>query len=103
MLLSLIAKNLFKGFTILALYTVISCSQSPSISEDKAFNIAQEKIVQDSVMALDFKTRTKEIFDEDKNWHVTFPLKSDLNLRGGEPHVIINKKTGEIVNTYYTR
>jgi len=85
----------------LMLLSLISCGKS--IAKDVAINKAIERVELDSLMVIDFDYRDQEIIEEDNNWHVSFPYKSSTNMRGGEPHVLVDIKTGEIIKVMYTR
>ena len=79
----------------------ISCG--PKISKQSALDIAKSYMAQDSVLSINFEERTEHIVNEEGVWHVSFPLKPQTNKRGGEPHLFIDQKTGEVVETYFTR
>ncbi|MEO1484992.1 MAG: PepSY domain-containing protein [Bacteroidota bacterium] len=86
-------------FTMLLLF--ISCG--PKISKQSALDIAKSYMEQDSVLSINFEERTEHIVNEEGVWHVSFPLKPEMNKRGGEPHFFIDQKTGEVIETYFTR
>lgn len=70
------------------------------ISRDDAVGLATNRVQEDGVMSLaDRKTAVKE---EPNQWHITFPLTATM-VRGGEPHVIIDKASGAIIDVYYTQ
>ncbi|MEL6305590.1 MAG: PepSY domain-containing protein [Bacteroidota bacterium] len=79
----------------------ISCG--PKISKQSALDIAKSYMAQDSVLSINFEERTEQIINEEGVWHVSFPLKPETNKRGGEPHLFIDQKTGEVIETYFTR
>ena len=83
------------------LLVFISCG--PKISKQSALDIAKSYMEQDSVLTINFEERTEHIVNEEGVWHVSFPLKPETNKRGGEPHLFIDQKTGEVVETYITR
>jgi len=60
-------------------------------------------MAQDSVLSIDFEERTEHIVNEEGVWHVSFPLKLETNKRGGEPHLFIDQRTGEVIETFFTR
>jgi len=94
-------KGLKEILIVLALFAILSCGRS--ITKDMAFTKAIERIKTDSIMVIDLKLRDQEITSEGKNWHVSFPYKPISNMRGGEPHVLVEKKSGKIVKVFYTR
>lgn len=79
----------------------LSCG--PKVSKQSALEIAKTYIQQDSVLSINLEERTEEVVKEDGVWHVSFPLKPETNKRGGEPHFFIDQKTGEVIETYFTR
>ena len=72
----------------------------PVISRDEAVGIATTKVEEDGVMSLD--DRKVSAKEESNQWHITFPLTATM-VRGGEPHVIIDKASGAIIEVYYTK
>ena len=46
--------------------------------------------------------RETVVQDEGSNWHILFPL-SDPNVRGGEPHIVVSKEDGSIIDVFYTQ
>ena len=86
---------------LILFFAILSCSKR--ITKDMAFTKAIVRVKTDSIMVIDLKLRDQEITSEGKNWHVSFPYKPISNMRGGEPHVLVDKKTGKIVKVFYTR
>ena len=86
-----------------ALLMIMIQSCSSGISEETAMEIALARVEQDDFMSLDFTQRNKEVVTEGDHWHISFPYKSELYMRGGEPHVLINRRTGEVSQVFYTR
>lgn len=82
---------------------LMAWSCAPKISQEAALDIAKTYMAQDSLITLDLSERREEIVSEKGVWHVSFPLKASANKVGGEPHFFIDQKTGEIIETFYTR
>ena len=84
----------------------MSCSSSSTetgeISEAEAIIIAKSQITDAGIMN-NFDDRDEVTVDEGENWRVYFPLKEALDELGGEPHVIVTKADGTIVEIYYTQ
>ena len=70
------------------------------INHDQAVFIARGRVLRDGVMSLD--GRLTEARLKDGAWHVQFPL-ADENMRGGEPHVIIDANDGSVKEVFYTQ
>jgi hypothetical protein len=70
------------------------------ISRDQAIKIAIQRVQADGIMSLD--GRSTAVIEEPNSWHISFPI-SAPNMRGGEPHVIIDKASGAITRVYYTQ
>ena len=86
---------------ILLAATFMNCSRATdTIETSDAIEIARSKVTSDGIMTL--VDRDEVAVDEGENWHVYFPFQ-DVELLGGEPHVIISKSDGTVVETYYTQ
>ena len=70
------------------------------ITSDAAVDLAKQRVQKDGVMSLD--GRETSVIDEPTQWHISFPISAPM-WRGGEPHVIIDKASGAIINVYYTQ
>jgi hypothetical protein len=70
------------------------------ISRDDALSLATNRVQEDGVMSLDGRKTT--VKEEPNQWHISFPLSATM-VRGGEPHVIIDKASGAITDVYYTK
>lgn len=71
-----------------------------SITSDQAIKIAEERVKSDGVMSMDGRFPVAK--SEKDNWHVSFPISLPFVL-GGEPHVIVDKASGKIIEVYYTQ
>lgn len=98
-------------FTALAL-TAAACSGSGSrsttpttnearVSEDRAVTIARRAWAAVEP-AFDFSTRDPEVAVRGSSYDVAF-VDRDLAGNQGEPHVIIDRTTGRVRDTYRTR
>lgn len=74
--------------------------QDVAISSDDAIAIAVTRVEADGAMTLE--GRETVVQDEGSNWHILFPL-SDPNVRGGEPHIVVSKEDGSIIDVFYTQ
>ena len=83
---------------ILCLLMTNCSALQPGISRENAIKIAEERVEADNVMSL--AGRTPVVVDEEGRWHVYFLLPPEE--LGGEPHVLIDKKKGTIIEVYYT-
>jgi hypothetical protein len=91
---------LLMGVTMITLmFTFAACEPSGTTLEE-AITIATQAVVNDGVMSLD--GRDTESADEVTYWHIYFPYTSH-ELLGGEPHVWVDKTTGDVTNIYYTQ
>jgi hypothetical protein len=73
-----------------------------SSAQEQALKVARERVVDDAFMEIG-PDRVEEVRDEGENWHVLFPYNPEVEIRGGEPHVIVRKSDNSIVEVYYTR
>lgn len=70
------------------------------ITLDEAIAIARQAVIDDGIMSLD--ERDTEHVEESTYWHIYFPFTSH-DILGGEPHVLVAKADGEILDMYYTQ
>ena len=75
-------------------------SAQPDITPEEATAIARQRVQDDGVMSLD--GRDTEVVEEADYWHIYFPYTSH-EIRGGEPHVWVDKSSGEVIDIYYTQ
>ncbi len=81
--------------------TIPACpSVEPGITHEEATTIARQRVEDDGVMSLDGRDTEHE--EEADSWHIYFPYTSD-EIRGGEPHVRVDKSSGEVIDVYYTQ
>ena len=81
--------------------TIPACpSVPPGSTQEQAIAIAIQKVEQDGVMSLD--GRDTEVVEEADYWHIYFPYTSH-EIRGGEPHVLVAKSDGEVIEIHYTQ
>ena len=85
---------------ITLMLTFAGCPGGGGITSEEAITIATQAVGDDGVMSLD--GRDTEVVEEADYWHIYFPY-TDQWLRGGEPHVLVNKTTGEVIDIYYTQ
>jgi hypothetical protein len=90
---------LLVGAAVITLMLTFAGCGSTGISREQAITIATQEVVDDGVMSLD--GRDTVVVEEATYWHISFPYSSPLT-RGGEPHVLVNKTTGNVTNIYYT-
>ena len=90
---------LLVGAAVITLMLTWAGCGSTGISREQAITIATQEVVDDGVMSLD--GRDTEVVEETTYWHIYFPF-SSLNLRGGEPHVWVDKSSGNVTRIYYT-
>lgn len=70
------------------------------ISETKAIAIARAWVVGGDG-TFDFAMRFDIVRDHGAAYEISFPRRAP-NAFGGEPHVIVDKTTGEVVDSWYT-
>lgn len=70
------------------------------ISEARAIAIARAWVVEGD-STFDFATRFDIVRDHGDTYEISFPRRAPTAF-GGEPHVIVDKTTGEIVNSWHT-
>jgi hypothetical protein len=90
---------LLVGVTMITLMFTFAACEPTGISREEAITIANQAVEEDGVMSLD--GRDTEAVEEATYWHIYFPF-SSLNLRGGEPHVWVDKSSGNVTRIYYT-
>ena len=90
---------LLVGAAVITLMLTWAGCGSTGISREQAITIATQEVVDDGVMSLD--GRDTVVVEAATYWHISFPYSSPLT-RGGEPHVWVDKTTGNVTNIYYT-
>ena len=90
---------LLVGAAAMALMLTFAGCGSTGITREQAITIATQAVADDGVMSLD--GRDTESVEEATYWHIYFPYSSPLT-RGGEPHVWVDKTSGNVTNLYYT-
>ena len=100
-------KRRYKVWLLVGAATVITlmlafagCTGEGGITLEEAIDIAIQRVGADGVMSLD--GRDTESVEEATYWHIYFPF-TDHYLRGGEPHVWVDKTTGDVIDIYYTQ
>lgn len=91
---------LLVGTAVITLMLTFAGCGSTGISREEAITIATQEVETDGVMSLD--GRDTEVVEEATYWHIYFPYTSH-ELLGGEPHVWVDKSTGEVIDIYYTQ
>jgi hypothetical protein len=91
---------LLLGATVITLMLTFSACGPTGITLEEAIDIAIQRVQVDGVMSLD--GRDTESVEEATYWHIYFPF-TDHYLRGGEPHVWVDKTTGDVIDIYYTQ
>lgn len=93
---------LLVGTTVITLMlTFAACEPTPpGITAEEAIEIAIQRVEADGVMSLDGRDTESE--EEADSWHIYFPYTSHEVL-GGEPHVWVDKASGEVTDIYYTQ
>jgi len=93
---------LLVGTAVISLmFTFAGCTGEGGggITLEQAITIATQAVENDGVMSLD--GRDTESTEEATSWHIYFPYTLPT-LRGGEPHVLVSKSTGDVIDLYYT-
>lgn len=90
------------GVTVTTLIvTSPSCEPTPTgITREEAINIAIQKVEGEGEMSLE--GRDTEVVEEADCWHIYFPHTSH-EIQGGEPHVLVDKGSGNVTRVYYTQ
>ncbi len=91
------------GATVITLILTFGSCAEPTptgITAGEAIEVAKQRVEEDGVMSLD--GRDTETEEEADSWHIYFPYTSD-EIRGGEPHVWVDKSSGEVIDIYYTQ
>jgi hypothetical protein len=91
---------LIVGTAVITLMLTWAGCGSTGITREQAITIATQAVVDDGVMSLD--GRDTVVVEEADSWHIYFPYSSH-ELLGGEPHVLVDKTTGEVIDLYYTQ
>lgn len=71
------------------------------ISEEEAIEIARAQVEADDP-AFDFRLTRPVVVSSGDTFDVSFP-ETELEGRGGEPHVVVDQATGDVVDTFLTR
>jgi hypothetical protein len=78
-----------------------ACEPTPAgITVGAAIEVAKQRVEADGVMSLDGRDTESE--EESDSWHIYFPFTSH-EIRGGEPHVWVDKSSGDVIDIYYTQ
>jgi len=90
------------GVTVITLMLTLGpWAPTPSgVTLEEAIGIARQRVEDDGVMSLDGRDTEQE--EEADSWHIYFPYTSH-EIRGGEPHVWVDKSSGEVTDIYYTQ
>lgn len=91
---------LLVGTAVITLMLTFAGCGPTSTSREQAITIATQRVQEDGVMSL--VGRDTEVVEGADSWHIYFPYTSH-ELVGGEPHVLVSKSTGEVMNIYYTQ
>jgi hypothetical protein len=91
---------LLLGATVITLMLTFSACGPTGITLEEAIDIAIQRVQVDGVMSLD--GRDTESVEEADSWHIYFPYTSH-ELLGGEPHVWVDKSSGDVTQIYYTQ
>jgi hypothetical protein len=70
------------------------------ITQEEATEIAMAAVREDEA-DFDFTATYTVVVDEGAAFHVAFPAR-DPDTLGGEPHVIVDKATGDVLESYRT-
>jgi hypothetical protein len=90
---------LLVGTAVITLMLTLAGCGSTGTSREQAITIATQAVEADGVMSLD--GRDTVVVEAATYWHISFPYSSPLT-RGGEPHVWVDKTSGNVTNIYYT-
>jgi hypothetical protein len=71
------------------------------ITEAEAIDIARQR-AEDDDPGFDFDSSRPVVIPSGDTYDISFPAE-DLLGPGGEPHVVVDRSTGEVVTTYRTR
>lgn len=74
---------------------------SESLSQDDAIEIARSEL-EGTFPEYDLSGREPNVLVKGENYEVSFPV-LDEAVATGEPHIVINRQTGEIVERFLTR
>jgi Zn-dependent metalloprotease len=72
-----------------------------AVSETEAIEIARAR-VEDDDPSIDMAERRAVVIEDGDVYDVAFPRIAPPGP-GGEPHVLVDRRTGEVVDTYRTR
>lgn len=79
----------------------VTSTTEPGISEDEAVEAARRSLAE-SDPDFDFSVTRVHVAASDDTYDISF-VPVDLTGPGGEPHVVIDRATGAVVETYLTR
>jgi len=88
------------GAGAIALVLTFGACEPTGITVGEAIETARQRVEADGVMSLDGRDTESE--EEADSWHIYFPYTSH-EIRGGEPHVWVDKSTGDVTDIYYTQ
>jgi hypothetical protein len=91
---------LLVGAVVTLMLTFGGCTGGGAITREEAITIATQAVEDDGVMSLE--GRDTESVEEATYWHIYFPYTSH-ELLGGEPHVWVDKTSGNVTSIYYTQ
>jgi hypothetical protein len=91
---------LLVGVTVITMMFTFAACGPTGITLEEAIDIAIQRVEADGVMSL--AGRDTESVEEADYWHIYFPYTSH-ELLGGEPHVWVDKSSGDVSQIYYTQ
>ena len=91
---------LLVGVTMITLMLTFAACGPTGITLEEAIAIATQRVEEDGIMSLD--GRDTESVEGADSWHIYFPYTSH-ELVGGEPHVWVDKSSGDVIDLYYTQ
>lgn len=80
--------------------TGTTAQTSPTLSQDKAIEIARAEVLA-AFPDYDLTERRANVLVKGDNYEVSFPI-VDRVVHAGEPHIVLNRRTGEIVERFMT-
>lgn len=95
-------RSVYLFTTTLLFLLTIACGQTAKITQKEAVVLATEHLNLGMEIS-DLDQKDKQIRDVGKYWQVSFPSKKPAVPGRKETHVIIDKKTGEILKVIHTR
>jgi len=91
---------LLVGVTMITMMLTFAACGPTGITLEEAIEIAIQRVEADGVMSL--AGRDTESVEGADSWHIYFPYTSH-ELLGGEPHVWVDKSSGDVIQIYYTQ